>query len=369
MRRLRTHFETNFIPDTRKVSQSDSQAVNSFSELVKEVAWLSNTFPHQLLFFRGQRADHKNKAGATTIYPSIYRNEPLRKEEIYAKYEVLDTAANDLADRLSQQTAMKHSRDDLKRRKYVQWSILQHYDICPTPLIDITQSLRVACSFALNNNNNNLGYIYVIGLPYLTNRISMNSEEDIVNVRLLSICPPTALRPHFQEGYVVGTLDTTTEYDAKSDLDFNRRLVRKFSVPTNDSFWKPDGGPIPDRLLFPKNDLVADLCQEIKTVSDRMARPGEIGYFVRGWSLLATSLRDRIDMPRDQVESVVQTVKRGKQLGQISTETAVKLHNLRRIRNMVVHGSHEVDAKQIRNALDLLNEVMLDLDIEWASLQ
>ena len=36
---------------------------------------------------------------------------------------------------------------------------------------------------------------------------------------------------------------------------------------------------------------------------------------------------------------------------------------------MVVHGSHEVDAKQIRNALDLLNEVMLDLDLEWASLQ
>ena len=364
MRRLRTHFDTSLIPDTRTASQSDPQAACSFSDLVKKVAWLSNIFPHQLLFFRGQKADHKNKSGATTIYPNIYREELLRKEEIVAKYEVLDAAANDLASRLSQKTAMKHSRDDLKRRKYVQWSILQHYDICPTPLLDITQSLRVACSFALNNNNNDVGYIYVIGLPYLTNRISMNSEEDIVNVRLLSICPPEALRPHFQEGYVVGTLDTTTEYDVKSDLDFSRRLVRKFSIPTSDRFWRPDGGPIPDHLLFPKNDLVAELCEKIKTVSDRMARPGEIGYFVQRWSLLETSLRHRIDVPKDRVESLVQMVKRGKQLGQIATKTAAKLHNLRRIRNMVVHRTHEVDTDQIRNAVDLLDEVMLDLDIQ-----
>ena len=364
MRKLRPHFDTYLIPDSKAVSQSDPQSAGSFRELVKEVAWLSTTFPHQLLFFRGQRTDHKNKADATTIYPSIYRDEPLRKEEIFAKYEVLDTASNNLANRLSRKTAMKHSRDDIVRRKYVQWSILQHYDVCPTPLLDITQSLRVACSFALNKNSKDHGYIYVLGLPYLTNRISMNSEEDIVNVRLLSICPPAALRPHFQEGYVVGTLDTTTEYDVKSDLDFSRRLVRKFCIPNRDSFWKPDGGPISDRLLFPEDDFVAELCREIKTVSDRMARPGEIGSFVQGWSLLETSLRRRIDVPKDRMLSISQTINKGKMFGHIATETAAKLHNLRRTRNMIVHGTHEVYPEQIQRALGLLNEVMSDLEIQ-----
>ena len=77
MRRLRAHFDTKLIPDTRTVAQSDPVLAYSFPELVREVAYLSNIFPHQLLFFRGQRTDYKNKAGATTIYPSIYRDEPL----------------------------------------------------------------------------------------------------------------------------------------------------------------------------------------------------------------------------------------------------------------------------------------------------
>ena len=70
-------LDTKLIPDTRTVAQSDPVLAYSFPELVREVAYLSNIFPHQLLFFRGQRTDYKNKAGATTIYPSIYRDEPL----------------------------------------------------------------------------------------------------------------------------------------------------------------------------------------------------------------------------------------------------------------------------------------------------
>jgi len=60
--------------------------------------------------------------------------------------------------------------------------------------------LRVACSFATMDNENEFAYIFVFGLPYFTNRITINSEHDIINIRLLSICPPTALRPYFQEG-------------------------------------------------------------------------------------------------------------------------------------------------------------------------
>lgn len=72
----------------------------------------------------------------------------------------------------------------------------------------------------MDDNNEEFGYVYVFGFPYITNRISRNSEHDLINVRLLSICPPTALRPYFQEGYLAGTDEVTTNFDSKSELDF-----------------------------------------------------------------------------------------------------------------------------------------------------
>ena len=76
-------------------------------------------------------------------------------------------------------------------------------------------------------NGGENGYVYIFGLPYLFGRISINSEHDIVNVRLLSIAPPGALRPYFQEGYLAGTTDITTEYRTKTRLDFKNRLAKE----------------------------------------------------------------------------------------------------------------------------------------------
>ena len=38
--------------------------------------------------------------------------------------------------------------DRLRRQRILRWSILQHYEICDTPLLDVTQSIRIAASFA-----------------------------------------------------------------------------------------------------------------------------------------------------------------------------------------------------------------------------
>ena len=114
----------------------------------------------------------------------------------------------------------------MRRRKYVQWSILQHYEVCATPLLDLTHSLLVACSFAFLSGASE-PLVLVFGLPFFTNRISINSEHDLVNVRLLSICPPEALRPYFQEGYLAGTDGVLAEFDSKTELDFANRLVAK----------------------------------------------------------------------------------------------------------------------------------------------
>jgi hypothetical protein len=156
--------------------------VTNFRALVEHVAKLAYVNPDELLFFRGQDKDYQSKAGGTTLYPSIYRGDPL---------------------------AQLRSTDPM-------------------------------------------GYVYVFGPPYLTNRISINSEHDIVNVRLLSICPPSALRPCFQEGYLAGTADVTTDFDSKTELDFRNRLIAKFGISRARTFWGSGFDPIPESALYPR---------------------------------------------------------------------------------------------------------------------
>ena len=123
--------------------------------------------------------------GVLLFYPSIYRGDYLSHAELRNRFDILDGCSKALA-QLFEENKIDGYRD-VKRRKLIQWSILQHYEVCSTPLLDFTQSLRVACSFAYLNNNSDKAFVFMFGLPYLTNRISLNSEHDIVTVRLLSI--------------------------------------------------------------------------------------------------------------------------------------------------------------------------------------
>ncbi len=151
------------------------------------------------------------------------------------RFDILRSAAKSLIDTFDREKIT--GAGEVARRSYIQWSILQHYEVCPTPLLDFTQSVRVACSFATLDPDGPDSYIFAFGLPYITNRISVNSEHDLVNVRLLSICPPDALRPFFQEGYLAGTDEVTIDFGSKDELDFTRRLIAKFRISRDPSFW------------------------------------------------------------------------------------------------------------------------------------
>lgn len=248
-------------PREKRVGESEAFKVVTFRELVEHVARLSFLNKDYLLFYRGQMQDYRNKAGVSSFYPTMYRGDHLSKKELTARFTVLKEKSKILAKKFEELRIEGYK--EVKKREYIQWSILQHYEVCPTPFIDFTHSLRVACSFSFYKNTSDKGYVFIFGLPYLTNRISINSEHDLVNVRLLSICPPTALRPYFQEGYLVGTDGITDNYDAKSELDFNNRLIAKFEIPNNESFWGKDFHGIPTELLYPDEDPVFDLCKSI----------------------------------------------------------------------------------------------------------
>ena len=252
----------NHFTDVRNVASHEAFPVATFRKLVEQTAKLSFKNKDYLIFYRGQSEDHKNKAQKSTFYPSIYRGEYLTKEDLRNRFIDLKTKGKVLSRLFQDHNIDGHK--EITQRKQLQYSVLQHYEVCPTPYLDITQSLRVACSFATMDKTKKHVYVYAFGLPYITNRISTNSEHDLINIRLLSICPPAALRPYFQEGYLVGTDNITDKYESKSELDFNNRLFAKFIIPNNNNFWGNGFSPIPKEALQPPKDPVYELCKSIK---------------------------------------------------------------------------------------------------------
>jgi hypothetical protein len=93
-----------------------------FPDLMQHVARLAYLNKDHLLFFRGQQEDHFNRAGTSTFYPSIYRGERLTKAEIDLRFDILTTASQRLCAALD--GAEIAGNQDVRRRKYIQWSIL-----------------------------------------------------------------------------------------------------------------------------------------------------------------------------------------------------------------------------------------------------
>jgi hypothetical protein len=340
--------------------------IRSFRELVKHVARLAYANAEQLLFFRGQDKDYQSKAGGSTLYPSIYREDSLAARELRYRFFQLNRAAGLLVQKFTKAGIEGHK--SLRQKQYIQWSILQHYEVVATPLLDVTQSLRVACSVAQQGSTDPTCYVYVLGLPYLTNRITVNSEHDIVIVRLLSICPPDALRPYFQEGYLVGTTDITTDFESKTELDFRNRLIAKFAIPRNKSFWGSGFNEIPRSALYPTGDDIQHLCDQMKTelatnVADfnpeaaRDLEPGDLGVFIKEWAELEEFL---LNTGRNITERNVSLREAISQLAKtrfVSSNASVKLEALRAFRNAAVHKPESIAPSALDRALKELREV------------
>ena len=344
--------------DDRDVASGDGFPVSTYRELVEHCAALAYLNKDHLLFFRGQSIDYKNKSNKSSFYPSIYRGDYLPKREAEHRFDILSQASSKLVDLLSER--IKDGVAELKRKKYIQWSILQHYEVCGTPLIDFTHSLRVACSFAQLENDNSHAYIYVFALPYITNRISINSEHDLINIRLLSICPPDALRPYFQEGYLAATSDIEHEYDSKSELDFNRRLVVKFRIPNTDKFWGNDFKIIPKSALYPQNDIFNSICKEIEVDVKRELMPGEIGTFLSLWSEIDEKIVSMNQKAREH-NTFFSSLNQLKKSEYFDSSLIHNIDKLRRFRNELVHSPKKISGKEITSYIELIRFVKNDI--------
>lgn len=240
-----------------KIRSNSGFPVKSFRELIDEISIVTIRNKTYEMFYRGQTTDYKDsqsiyykdKTPKTIIYPTICRPEKkedgaykhsIRKEQIANRYNQLYNMVDSVAKKRS-----------LLPEYY--FALFQHYDIIPTPLIDITQSLRVAASFALRGSKS--GFVYVLGLPFPNQSISHYADIGIVLVKLQNICPVNALRPRYQEGYLVGKYPFYPLKEVSDNLA--RRLVAKFYLDnSNDDFWDTNFQPIPDDVLFPKQDEI-----------------------------------------------------------------------------------------------------------------
>jgi hypothetical protein len=340
------------------VAKAPPYEILNYRQLVEHVARLAYLNRDHLLFYRGQDKDYQSKAGGTTLYPAIYRGDYVPQREVALRFEQLDRASKILVELFT--AASIEGYRDVARKRYMQWSILQHYEVLATPLLDLTHSLRVACSFAQLASTDPKCYVYVIGLPYFTNRISIDSEEDIVNVRLLSICPPEALRPYFQEGYLAGTPDITSEFETKTELDFRNRLIAKFTIPRAKRFWGDGFEMTPKTALFPVNDRIEGVCNEVKGRLQQIVLdlgPGDLGQFIRDWAAFEGALLDWARRVTERNVSVREAVRALSRHAGVTEDIVSALESVRQFRNIAVHEPETVRIPQITTAIEKLNAV------------
>lgn len=274
--RLRTflsHGWTDKEVANTQIRNDDGCDVVSFPALVHKVASLTFHNRDQVLLFRGQKSDYRNRQGNTTIQPSIFRGRAGQSVEDWRqtlshRYAALEYAEQLLVNRWKEKALADFQR--VERYRNLRWTILQHYEVCPTPLLDVSQSLRVAASFALAEAEDDEAYIYVLGVPQISGAITVCADAELQILRLASVCPPSATRPHFQEGYLLGNYpDIQTVNDKQRyglyEVDFARRLICKFRLIEHQSFWKMGFEPVPKKALFPKTkDPLIEIAASIK---------------------------------------------------------------------------------------------------------
>lgn len=240
-----------------KIRASPGFPVKTFKHLIDEVANVTLSNKNYDMYYRGQTIDYKNNQAKyyekntpkTIIFPTICR--PEKNEDGSLKYSIKKTQINKRYRELSKMIELVGDTNSKSIEYY--YSLFQHYNILPTPFIDITQSLRVAASFSLRNSPK--GYLYVFGLPYPNQSISYYSDLGIVLIKLQNVSPIKAIRPRYQEGYLVGKYPIRPTKNMGDDLA--NRLVAKFLIDnTNGKFWDRYFQPMPVEILFPKDDEI-----------------------------------------------------------------------------------------------------------------
>lgn len=255
--------------------------VRSFRKLVEAVAFLTSMNKRHTLLYRGQRRDVDPLPG---LFRSSWRcfgsDETFEiPDSLRPKYwEALQEVGEQVYSICSRVPSGLPRKQGLREVREIQWAIIQHYELWPTPLLDLTSSLRVAATFALGLQRDKVpttrvGYLYVAGLPHSTGSINYDIDQNLVLARLQSACPPIAFRPHFQDGFLLGRFPMYTIADAAGKSSLLRRVVAKFKLVDAGKFWSKTFPRIPTLALMPRKDpLLETFISEFGRTGHRSVR-------------------------------------------------------------------------------------------------
>ncbi|MHB1035560.1 MAG: FRG domain-containing protein [Pirellulales bacterium] len=257
----------------KDVSDDPGCIVSNFVELMDRVAELTFWNPGLNLFFRGQTKNFTGVAGkeklGTSLLPSAYR-EPV-SPNLAASEERFRQLAEMTLDAKKKLARFRHDKERLDEFTELTWAVLQHYG-CETPLLDITQSLHVAASFATCTYSDGKetpakdeGYVYVLGLPAMNGHLTFLAHEGMVMVKLQAACPPEAKRPHYQQGFLVGSIPSNPKPHSYRYRNLVLRLVGKFRIPEPSAFWEGSYRHLSRKVLMPPDDDVAKIVQGIRS--------------------------------------------------------------------------------------------------------
>ncbi|RSJ08125.1 FRG domain-containing protein [Streptococcus mitis] len=352
--------------DVTSFVRSHTINIETFHDLIMEIAELSYKNPDVMLFYRGQNNNYvkSEKTQNATLYPTIYRSNS--EKDINFDFDILEKTSTMLMTELEKDNNVdKEEIKELKKIKLLQYSILQHYEVCKTPLLDLTQSIKVACSFAILDNKDKTGYIYVLGMPYVNGRISVDSEDYITNVRLLSISSSSSKRPFFQEGYLVQTEFASNADIEKGELDFNRRIVAIYKFKNTKTFWGSER-PIERENLYPEEDTMKDICDRLKErkydyIGNEENSGNLTGTFLNLWNNLEDEIRYKTQL--NEFFKGLKVLERGKD--KLYEKNSDRIYKIRVFRNKLVHNTKAISDKDLENKIEELKKLLKDLKIRF----
>ena len=240
-----------------EIISSDPILMDSYDDLIDAVAQISFYNIDYFVYFRGQSREYLEN-NKTTIYSKFHR-----KGEFARNYETLFEELTLYEDKL-----IKQIKDDEKPTagssnftdfREFRWAIIQHYNRHPTPCLDITHSLHVACSFALREKKiDETGIIYLMGYSNYPKTISYSTDEKISITRLMGFGMPIARRPYLQQAFSICPFpfDDIINRKYRERYNFSRRLLAKFEIKNTTSFWDNKFQIIPDEYLLPNTDIL-----------------------------------------------------------------------------------------------------------------
>ncbi len=258
------------------IGADDGFEVKNYRDLVEKIAEIAYENNRQVLVYRGQGRDYRVSGSSkrSSLYPTIFRdtwgeykitksNRPLYFRRLDKLVKSMRPKVFKEPDEGSSDSGIDTTIHTTRKRRYDEQmlAIIQHYELFPTPMIDVTQSLQVACSFALSDLRNDSAFIYVFGLPAIGGSVSYSVEDETCVARLQTVCPPKAIRAHFQEGLLISKFPLSQRKTDNSNLA--NRLLAKFKVSRKD-FWSDGYSSLNLTTLLPESDPFADELRAIQ---------------------------------------------------------------------------------------------------------